>query len=114
VVRAIDLTLTKVALPLDQVGGLRFREQIRDLVAQGMLAHCLDLRGLTELDSLTLAALIQALRSVREAGGTVSLLVDRPQIVHILTVTGLNRVFQVHGSEAEARAAQRGHGRISA
>ncbi len=109
-----DLTVTTVTQPLDQVGGLRLRNAIRKSVAEGKIDHALDLKGMARLDSLTLAAMIHALRAVREAGGSVSLLVQEPQILKILSITGLDRIFPIHNSELEARAFLVGAQRISA
>lgn len=69
------------------------------------MAHAIDLRELGSLDSPTLAALIQALRAVREAGGTISLLVRQPQVIKILSITGLDRIFAIHPDVETAAAA---------
>jgi len=113
-VSAIELTITGVTQPLDQVGALRLRGSLRKLLAQGKLTHAIDLRGLSVLDSPTLAGLIGALRAVREATGSLSLIVDEPRIAKILTITALDRIFPIHASESEARAALHSDRRLSA
>jgi anti-sigma B factor antagonist len=64
----------------------------------------MDLRGLVELDSPTLAALIRVMRLVREVGGSVALVVNQPNFLRILSITGLDRVFPVWPDEDAAVA----------
>lgn len=112
--RVTDIVKTEVREPLDQVSGLRLRAAIRHHVAQGSLQHVIDLRSLRTLDSATLAGLIQALRAVREGGGSIGLLVDQPHILKILSITGLDRIFPRYASEAQAISALEAARQISA
>src|SRR5215469_3597614 len=90
-----DLEVTTIAAPLDRVGAERFRSRIRTLVLGGIKSHLLDLRSLALLDSQTLAALIRVLRSVRESGGSVGLIVDQEHLLRILSITALDRIFPI-------------------
>jgi len=103
-VRAQDIHVTIISESLDQVSAQRLRHQLRDQLLEGRMAHAIDLRELACLDSPTLAALIQSLRAVREAGGTISLLVRQPHIIKILSITGLDRIFAIY-ADVEAAAA---------
>jgi anti-sigma B factor antagonist len=100
-----EAIVTTVSAPLHDIAGERLRNEIRDHVRDGRLDHLIDLRALAELDSRSLAALIRALRIVRERGGSVGLIVDQPNFARVLSITGLDRVFPVYPSEREAFAA---------
>ena len=97
--------LTAVAEPLSGIAGKLLRNKVRKAIQNGKLSHLLDLRGLSELDSASLAVLIRVLRVVREAGGDVGLIVEQEKILRILSITALDRVFPVFRDEA---AAERG------
>jgi len=96
------LIVTPVSQVLDEISGRRLHGTIRRYVRDGRLEHAVDLRLLAYVDSPTLAALIRALRAVREVGGSISLIVDQPQIRKVLSVTGLDRIFSVYHNETEA------------
>lgn len=64
-----------------------------------------DLRPLSNIDSATLAALIRSLRAVRQVGGTIGLIVNQPNILKVLSITGLDRIFPVYSTEDELFAA---------
>lgn len=97
--------VTSVSEPLHDIAAERLRNTIRDHVTSGRLDHLIDVRALAELDSRTLAALIRALRVVREVGGSVGLIVDQPNFLRVLSITGLDRVFPVYKDERDAFAA---------
>lgn len=62
--------------------------------------------GLDEIDSLdaaTMNGLITALRRMRDAGGTVQLHVQRPDLLGSLAETGLDKVFKVVDTPDEPR-----------
>ncbi len=100
--RSPDVMKTDVREQLDAGSSALLRAGIREHLAHGTLAHWLDLRALEQLDSHTLAGLIQTLRAVREFGGSVSLLVDQPRMLNVFALTGLNRIFRIYATEAEA------------
>jgi anti-sigma B factor antagonist len=57
-----------------------------------------DMSGLSFIDSTGLGVLVGALRRARSLGGDISLVVTRPTIRKVLTMTGLDRTFEVVGS----------------
>jgi anti-sigma B factor antagonist len=97
-----QVIVTPVREPLHDVAGERVRSNVRAQLARGNRAHIFDLRPLAELDSTTLASLIRVLRIVREAGGSVGLIVDQPNFLRVLSITGLDRVFPVFPDEDAA------------
>jgi anti-anti-sigma factor len=98
----IDFVLTNVSEPLDEMSGERLRNMIRRRLRKSKLVHIVDLRMLTGLDSRTLAQLIRSLRIVLERGGSVGLLINQREVLKILTINGLDRVFPIYHDEAEA------------
>ncbi len=69
----------------------------------GRFCHIVDLRALEVLESCTLAGLIRALRILREVGGSISLVIETPQVRKILTLTGLDRIFPTYTTLEEAQ-----------
>jgi anti-anti-sigma factor len=55
----------------------------------------LDLDHLPVLDNPAIRGLIMLLRRVREAGGELIVRVTRPELRNVLSVTALDRVFEV-------------------
>jgi anti-sigma B factor antagonist len=66
-----------------------------------------DLRETTYMDSTALAILSSALQEVRQAGGNLGLVFDKPQIARLFTITGLGELFPIYQTEAEALDAAR-------
>lgn len=97
-----QVIVTPVREPLHDVAAERVRASVKAQLTRGNRAQLFDLRPLAELDSTTLASLIRVLRIVREAGGSVGLIVDQPNFLRVLSITGLDRVFPVFRDEAAA------------
>lgn len=97
----VDVVLTKFSGQLDEAASRRLRTSMCEYVRAGRLTHAFDVRELADMDSRTLAALIRALRVVREVGGSVSLIVDQPNILRILSITALDRIFPICRSESD-------------
>jgi anti-anti-sigma factor len=64
-----------------------------------------DMSELMFLDSAGLGMFITVLRSLEERGGSVSIAGCHPSVRRALTITRLDRVFQIFDSVSEARAA---------
>jgi anti-sigma B factor antagonist len=56
------------------------------------------------MDSSGLSALVSARKGMDEAGGLMTLTCSRESLLNIFTVTGLDRVFSIHATVAEAVA----------
>ncbi|CAN5221533.1 hypothetical protein BH18ACT4_BH18ACT4_06720 [soil metagenome] len=82
----------------------RLREQVLALVADGYEHIVIDLEGVEFLDSTGLGVLVGALKRVRTHGGELSLVCTRPRVLKVFEITGLTRVFAIHGSVASAVA----------
>ncbi len=97
-----EVIVTPLAEPLTDVTRARLRSAIRKEMARGNLFHVVDLSKLEHLDAGTLSELIRVRRWLREVGGMLSLVADQPNILKILTIAGLDRVFGVYRSDRDA------------
>jgi anti-sigma B factor antagonist len=57
------------------------------------------------LDSSGLSALVTTRKRMQEAGGELVLVCRRESVLRVFTVTGLDRVFPINGTVAEATGA---------
>lgn len=64
-----------------------------------------DLTDVSFLDSTGIGVLVGGLRRRKEAGGSFHLVVTRPHILKVLSITSLDRVFPVHDSLTAAKTA---------
>ena len=56
----------------------------------------------TYLDSTALRVLTATLKRVREQRGEIALVITQPKIVKLFTITGLDQVIPICGTESEA------------
>ena len=80
----------------------RFRERLIELVTEGRHRIIVDLQGVDFLDSTGLGVLVGALKKVRADGGTLDIVCTQERILKIFDITGLDKVFGLHRSVAEA------------
>jgi anti-sigma B factor antagonist len=97
--------VTQLVAPISDLSRARLRSTIRQEIARGNLVHIIDLSDIDQLDSPTLAEIIRSHRSLREVGGSLALVARQPAILRLLSVAGLDRVFSIFPSRAEALAA---------
>jgi anti-sigma B factor antagonist len=95
-------------LPTLEVGGELdlamapwLQDQLNALFVGGATSIVVDLSGATFLDSTALGVLVGALNKCREQGGQAHLIVTEPQILRVLTITGLTDAFSLHTSRDE-------------
>lgn len=87
-------------IDLSTAPGLRAR--IEQLIREGTRRLVVSLEHVGFMDSSGLGALVVAMRGMREAGGRMTLICSRESVLRVFTVTGLDRVFAIHASVAEA------------
>jgi anti-sigma B factor antagonist len=78
------------------------REQIRELAAAGAVYLIADLGRVDFLDSTGLGALVGGLRRLRQAGGSLALVISAPRILRIFQITGLTKAFAAQPSVSDA------------
>ena len=98
---ALDLPTLEVEGELDLAVAPWLRDQLDALYVGGAASIVVDLSGATFLDSTALGVLVSALNRSRERGGTVHLIVQEPQILRVLTITGLEDEFALHKDRVE-------------
>jgi anti-sigma B factor antagonist len=79
-------------------------DQLRRAVAPYVAAGgrlVLDLSQVTFCDSTGLAVLVGIHKRLLAAGGGLELYAPVQRVAHLLTITGLNRVFPVHPADGE-------------
>ena len=58
----------------------------------------MDLSDVEFMDSTGLGVLIGSLKRLREADGSMVLAGIRPSVARVFEITGLDRIFTIHGS----------------
>jgi anti-sigma B factor antagonist len=74
------------------------------LVAEGVRRLLVNLEGVGFLDSSGLSALIASRKEMLDAEGELAIVCRNETVLKVFTVTGLDKVFSIHGSLAEAVA----------
>ena len=79
-----------------------FKERMVQLIDGGKKQIVVDLSQATFIDSTTLGVLVGGVKRLRPAGGALALVCTDQNITKIFEITGLDRVFPIHGSREEA------------
>jgi anti-sigma B factor antagonist len=79
-----------------------FKERMVELIESGKKQIVVDLSKATFIDSTTLGVLVGGVKRLRPAGGSLALVCTDENITKIFEITGLDRVFPIHGSREEA------------
>jgi anti-sigma B factor antagonist len=80
----------------------KLREKLIELVSEGSYDVVVNLEGVDFLDSTGLGVLVGALKRVKAHDGSLSLVCTQDKILKIFKITGLTKVFPIHGSVEEA------------
>src|SRR4051812_32478602 len=80
-------------------------ERVYDVVDQGKRSIVLDLSKVDFVDSSGIASLLDMLRSLHAADGSMALVIRDRAIARIFRVTGLHTTFRIHHSVEVAVAA---------
>jgi len=79
-----------------------FKERMVELIEAGKKAIIVDLAQATFIDSTTLGVLVGGVKRLKPAGGSLVLVCTDENITKIFEITGLDRVFTIHGTRDEA------------
>ena len=80
------------------------KTELLRVIDEGAKVVVVDLSGTTFIDSTGLAVLIRGVDRLRRNDGRLAVVVVDPSLRKIFEVTGLDRVFTIHGSRDEALA----------
>ena len=81
-----------------------FKERLVQVIEDGKKNLVVDLSKATFIDSTTLGVLVGCVKRLRPSGGSLALVCTDQNISKIFEITGLDRVFPIHGSREEALA----------
>ncbi|MGA9101622.1 STAS domain-containing protein [Aeromicrobium sp.] len=84
----------------------RLREGIVAAIEAGHTRLVIDVEKVEFLDSTGLGVLVGALKKVRADGGTLDIVCTQERILKIFDITGLDKVFGLHTTVAEAMGAR--------
>ena len=79
-----------------------FKERMVELIESGKKQIVVDLSKATFIDSTTLGVLVGGVKRLRPTGGSLALVCTDENITKIFEITGLDRVFPIHASRADA------------
>jgi anti-sigma B factor antagonist len=78
------------------------RNEVRNLTASGNRKILLNLGDVSYIDSTGIGELIAGFTSAVKAGGSMKLLDPIKRVKHLLQMTNLNTIFEMHEDEANA------------
>lgn len=89
-------TVVKVSGEIDLATQGQLRAKLNDLVVGGHVDLVLDLSGVDFVDSTGLGALIGTRRRVHAFHGSLALVIPNEAVMKVFTITGLEKVFDIH------------------
>ncbi len=98
-------TVIAVGGEIDVYTAPKLRERLISLVEAGNYQLIVDMESVEFLDSTGLGVLVGGLKRVRAEDGWIDLVCTQSRILRIFRITGLNKVFSIHDSVADAIAA---------
>ena len=99
-------TIIEVGGEIDVYTAPKLRDRITELVADGNFHLVVDMERVDFLDSTGLGVLVGGLKKVRAHDGSMQLICTQERLLKIFRITGLAKVFAIHGSQADALAAK--------
>ena len=100
-----ETTVIAVSGEIDVYTAPKLREKLVSLVESGNYHLIVDMEGVEFLDSTGLGVLVGGLKRVRAHDGWIDLVSTQGRILRIFRITGLNKVFSIYDSVAQAAAA---------
>jgi anti-sigma B factor antagonist len=97
-------TVVTVTGEIDLATQGQLRTTLNDLVVAGHVDLVLDLSGVDFVDSTGLGALIGTRRRVHAFHGSLALVIPNEAVMKVFTITGLEKVFDIHDTLAAALA----------
>ena len=97
-----DAYVISLAGEVDLYTAPEFKEQLLEIVGRGGKEVVVDLSNTTFIDSTTLGVLVGGVKRLRPNGGQLTLVCSDRNITKIFEITGLDKVFPIYASRAEA------------
>jgi anti-sigma B factor antagonist len=99
-------TVVEVGGEVDVYTAPRLREAVVTAIESGKNRLVIDVESVEFLDSTGVGVLVGALKKVRSNGGTLDIVCTQPRLLKIFDITGLDKVFGLHSSLADAVSTQ--------
>jgi anti-sigma B factor antagonist len=97
-------TIIAVGGEIDVYTAPKLRDKITELVGNGEYHLVIDMEKVDFLDSTGLGVLVGGVKKVRAHDGSMRLICNQERLLKIFRITGLAKVFAIHGSQADALA----------
>ena len=91
-------TILAVGGEIDVYTAPKLRDQITELVSNGVYHIIIDMEAVEFLDSTGLGVLVGGLKKVRAHDGSLQLICNQERLLKIFRITGLAKVFTIHSS----------------
>lgn len=96
-----SLPILKVEGEVDVYTAPKLKSRILSLIDNQQYHMIIDLNGVDFMDSSGLGVLVGGLKRVGPHDGSITLVLNRPNILKIFRITGLDKVFKIYGSVEE-------------
>ena len=100
-----DLPIIGLEGEVDVYTAPQLKQQMIVLLEKGAREIVVDLTKVDYLDSTALGVLIGGLKRLREVEGNLMLICPSARIRRVFEITGLDKIFDIHNSEGDARNA---------
>jgi len=97
-----DAYMISLAGEVDLYTAPEFKQQLLDVISKGAKSVVVDFSNTTFIDSTTLGVLVGGVKRLRPSGGSLALVCTDQNISKIFEITGLDRVFEIYPTRAEA------------
>jgi anti-sigma B factor antagonist len=97
-----DVHVISLAGEVDLYTAPEFKQQLLEVISQGGRNVVVDFTETTFIDSTTLGVLVGGVKRLRANDGRLSLVCSDRNITKIFEITGLDRVFSIYSTRAEA------------
>lgn len=104
-----DHLVLEVGGEIDVYTAPKLRERLIEMVNSGEKHVVVDLGRVEFLDSTGLGVLVGAHRRLRARDGSLNLVCPHDRLLKVFRITGLDNVFDIHGSVEEATAGGSAH-----
>ena len=100
-----DRTIVAASGELDAHSAPVLQAQLDPLTSSQGASVVVDLSDVAFIDSTGLGVLVTTLKHIREVNGRIDVVITRPRVLKVFTLTGLDGVIPLHSTLDEALAA---------
>jgi anti-sigma B factor antagonist len=91
---------------IDIYSASEFKEILHEAIEGGAQRVIVDLVGVTIIDSTGLGVLVSGAKRIGPRHGSLAIACSDTNLAHVFEITGLDRLFNVYSSRAEALRAE--------